>query len=290
MSIQENVMLVRWTICSWGATKRDQQETEETCRNKGTTKEWLRVNKSLLPENALKPIHQVEREARDCHYRMTLPFDDDGWRILPSAMYPEYQKKFEELKAKDYEMVEVLCDDLPRLKEEAKKGLNGAYCEEDYPTAEELWERFDMTMTVRPLPQGENLNLNINSEELARLQKTIDAEVMDQIKVSVNDLWFRLRDVVQYAADRLGDVEAKLYESLVGNIKSLLEVLPKLNITGDKDLAVVTQQVQQNLATLDIESLRKNKRARSVAAQAAQETLKKIDCVMGTRKIDLDLE
>ena len=58
MSIQEQAMLVKWSISSWGATKRDQRETEETCRNKGTTKEWLRVNKSLLPDEALKPLRE----------------------------------------------------------------------------------------------------------------------------------------------------------------------------------------------------------------------------------------
>ncbi len=289
MSIQENAMLVKWTICSWGASKRDQQETEKLCRENKTTKEWKRANKSLLPEAALKPLHQVEREARDYHYRMTVPYDDDGWRILPVALYPEYKKIFEKLKQKDYDLTEVLCDDLPRLKEEARENLNGSYCEEDYPTADELWELFDMTMTVRPIPEGKNLRLDLKGADLNELQATVDAEVSDTLKTSMMDLWYRLRARVYEAAKGFTDGKA-VYECWVDNLKELTELLPKLNLTGDKDLDAITREVKQSLTTIDINAVRQNKTVRTAAASAAQKALGKLDAVIATRKINLDLE
>jgi len=50
------------------------------------------------------------------------------------------------------------------------------------------------------------------------------------------DLWSRLRDGVSHMVDRLNEPESRFHATLVTNIFDLVELLPRLNVTGDPEL------------------------------------------------------
>jgi len=281
MSIQEKACLVKLTISQWTASRLDRKKTEELCQANGTTDSWLRANKTLLPKEAIKPISQVANEARSYHYDVTLPWDDAGARILPTALYMEYVEKINGYKERFTRLVDDLCRQYTRLKEEARRNLNGAFREDDYP--DDLSDRYGMETAVRPIPQGEDLRITVGSAELMRLRQNIENEVQSQLAESVKDLWLRLRKVVAAAAEKLADKDAVFRDSLIGNIKELVDVLPKLNITGDKDLDDMARQVKESLTWYEPNTLRKNRTARRTAAQKAQDALKKLDWYMQTK-------
>jgi hypothetical protein len=288
MSIQEKAMLVKLTIHQWGATKQDSKKTDDICKQNGTTKEWLRANKSLLPKEATAPLTSELGAAYRYHCSVTLPWDDLGFRVLPASLYEEYQKTVNAHQEKTLALARKLGAEMPRWKQEARQSLNGAFDEDDYP--DDIASRYGIDMTVRPIPAGEDLRVvNVDSKDLSRLRESINSQVMEQINESVKDLWARLRQRVSQAAIGFKDGKV-LFECWVDNLKEVTDILPKLNITGDKDLNDMTKQVKEKLAALDINAIRGDKNVRAQAANTAAATLKKLDAVMKRRKIDLDLE
>jgi hypothetical protein len=85
----------------------------------------------------------------------------------------------------------------------------------------------------------------------------------------MRDLWMRLYEVTNHMASRLADPEARFHGTLVSNVSDLVELLPRLNIVGDPNLAVLTEQVRQQLCQHSAELLRNNPATRQQTAASA---------------------
>lgn len=282
-------MLVKLSLSQWSPYRQDREKSEELAKASDTTVDWLRANKTLVSKSAIDPITSAFTAIRLFHYGLTLPWTDDGWRVLPTAIYDAYRAGVEERKDKAMGLVYELNRSFPRLKEEAKGHLNGSYHDEDYPT--NLLDHYGVRMDVQPIPQGDNLRVAVDKDELRRLQKNIESRVQAKMNGAMMDLWERLRKAVDYAAARLSDPKARIYDTLVTNIKDLVEVLPNLNITGDPELDRMASDVKEQLTSFRPDALRRSAVARAKVAAKAKDALKKIDsCIERGRKIDLDLE
>jgi len=289
MSIQERAMLVKLSISQWNPVIFDKEKSEELAAANGTTKEWLGAEKRLVAKESTDPIGSAFSNLRLFHYSLTLPWSDDGWRILPTGVYTPYQAGVKERTDQAMELVYELDRNFPQLKEDAKEHLNGAYHDEDYPT--DLIARYGVRTAVRPIPQGEYLKVAVAEDELARLRENVTANVNAQIKASVLSLWERLREVVAKMAERMSAEKPRVYDTVVTNIDDLVKILPQLNITDDPDLDQIAQEVKEQLTVYRPDALRQSSSARATVAIKANNALKKIDAMIERgRKIDLDLE
>jgi hypothetical protein len=85
----------------------------------------------------------------------------------------------------------------------------------------------------------------------------------------MRDLWMRLYEVTNHMASRLADPEARFHGTLVSNVSDLVELLPRLNIVGDPNLAVLTEQVRRQLCQHSAELLRNSPATRQQTAASA---------------------
>jgi hypothetical protein len=69
----------------WSARKHDPDASEEIAVRHGAQADSGRYHKLLLPKQALAEIQKIVSEARQEHYFMTLPWGDDGCRVLPAS-------------------------------------------------------------------------------------------------------------------------------------------------------------------------------------------------------------
>ncbi len=117
--------------------------------------------------------------------------------------------------------------------------LNGLFREEDYPAADKLRKKFGVKLEVLPIPSGADFRVQMSAEEQARVSREIDANVRESLMRGTEDLWKRLREVVARMVDRLNEPESRFHGSLVTNVLDLVEILPRLNVNGDTDLAAL---------------------------------------------------
>ena len=154
MCLNEKACLVTLKISQWTARKLDKKATSDVCTANGTTAAWTKATKALVSDSATKPIRQLANEARIYHYSMTLPWDDQGARMLPTKAYMAYVDRMNQYKDKYTALVDVLVLNYQALVSDARVQLNGLFREADYP--QNVGDKYDMRThcTRRPPRAG----------------------------------------------------------------------------------------------------------------------------------------
>src|SRR5579884_3862846 len=276
-SLSSRAMLCSLSIRTWSARKHDAEASEEIAARHGAQADAGRYHKILLPKAALAEIQAIVSESRQEHYFLTLPWDDNGYRVLPAAAYMDHVERMNRLRARFSAAVETLSAQFAKLVEEARSRLGSLFRFEDYPSSSELIEKFAFETKVMPLPEAGDFRVALNDEEKASIQRQIRASVEASLQVGSRELWFRLYDAVRHMAERLNaykvtetGVEHPFRDSLVTNLVKLVEVLPKLNLTGDQDLERLANAVRNSLL-IDPARLRRSEVVREETARTAAE-------------------
>ena len=92
-SLSARAMLCSLSISMWSARKHDPEASEEIAQRHGAQPDAGRYHKVLLPKAALAEVQKIVSEARQEHYFMTLPWDDNGYRVLPAAAYMDHTER-----------------------------------------------------------------------------------------------------------------------------------------------------------------------------------------------------
>lgn len=280
-------MLCSLSISMWSARKHDPEASEEIATLHGAKSDAGRYNKMLLPKEALAEIQKIMSEARHEHYFMTLPWGDDGYRVLPAAAYLDHTAKMREISNRFGPAVDTLVQRFEQLVREAKLRLNGLFREADYPSTAELRAKFSFETKVIPLPDAADFRVCLGDEEKERIKRQITATVEASLQVATRDLWQRLYEAVKHMSERLNAyrvvedrVEHPFRDSIVGNLVRLVEVLPKLNVSRDPELERLAEQVRASLL-VDPKELRQSESVRTETAKAAAAIADRMASYMG---------
>ena len=226
-----------------------------------------RYNKLLIPKETLAEVRRLAGEARREHYFMTLPWDDNGYRVLPAAIYMEHAEKLREYSRQFLAAVEVFAAQFDQLVIESRSRLGG-FRAEDYPTSKEILDKFAIEAKVMPLPDANDFRVSLCDEEKDRIKRQITASVQASLTVASQELWQRMYEAVSHMAERLSaykatdeGVEHPFRDSIVTNLVKLVDVMPRLNVTSDPELERLTAQVRASLL-VDPAELRKSESAR----------------------------
>ena len=274
-SLSSRAMLSALSISMWSAQKHDREASEEIATRHGAQVDAGRYHKVLLPKQALAEIKRIVSDARREHYFMTLPWDDNGYRVLPAAAYMEHTEKMRELANQFTPAVEALAQQFEKLVAEARVRLGGLFRAEDYPSPQELRSKFAFETRVMPLPDAGDFRVALGDEEKDRIKRQITAAVEASLQVASRELWQRLYEGVKHMAERLEaykvteeGVEHPFRDSVVTNLVKLVDILPKLNVTRDPELERMADQVRTALL-VDPKQLRESEVARVDTAKAA---------------------
>jgi hypothetical protein len=274
-SLSSRAMLCSLSISMWSARKHDPDASEEIAARHGAQSDSGRYHKVLLPKRALAEIQKIVSEARQEHYFITLPWDDNGYRVLPAAAYMDHVAKMRGLSNRFSAAVDDLARQFRTLVVQAKTRLGGLFRESDYPTPDELRAKFSFDTKVLPLPDAGDFRVALGNEEKDRIKRQITAAVEASLQVGARELWFRLYEAVQHLADRLtaykvtGEgIEHPFRDTVISKLVRLVDVLPKLNITNDPELERMAEQVKNSLL-VDPNSLRRSESVRVETAKAA---------------------
>lgn len=241
-SISDRAMLVGLHIAQFNPVKTDKKITEEVAQQHGSEVTMGRYAKSVIAKGAVDALRKLAGEIRKEHARRTLPWAEDGARILTSSGYTAYADFMHQSQGRwDAEVGKFLAQ-WDTFVDDARVKLNGLFNPDDYPNASAIRAKFSFRWTVRPVPAAEDFRVNLGNLEVSAIRAEIDATTQATIQNAMRDVWERMRDVVRNMADRLKayDPEAPnahpFRDSLVSNIAELLEVLPALNLTQDPAL------------------------------------------------------
>jgi len=280
-NIHSNVMLVDLRISQWTARKQDKRVSKKVADSNHVDQRVGAYYKSLLDPAIIDGIKKLVNEARTYHYRVTLPWSDDGPRVLPSTLYFEYTRQMQDYRQRFVSEVEALLSEYPYHREEAKRFLGSLFDEDDYPTPDKLSEKYAFNLRFTPLPRGADFRCNIPDDELDELRKEIEQQSEATMQRAVEDAYRRVQQVVERYVERLAKPNGVFRDSMVEGARDLVALLPALNVTGDERLAAITDRLEKDLIQYDPQALRTNTGAREHAYETAKTVASDVASVFG---------
>lgn len=276
--LSEKAMLSSLTIKAWSGRKLDRKVTHEVNAAHGAAADAGRYNKSLVSRDALAEIVSIGNAARNEHYARTLPWLQDGSRILPAAAFNDYGSAMRK-HAENFETaVSKFVSGYPEYVESARQRLNGMFNAADYPAARDIAARFSFQRSILPVPSGDDFRVSVADEQAAMIRADIEAKANEALQTAMQDVWTRIADNVGHMAAKLSEFEPGkpgerasgiFRDSLVENVRDLASLLPSLNITNDPALIRIHGDIESKLCIHDAETLRDNGALREETAAAA---------------------
>lgn len=274
-NLNSKAMIVTLNVSCWTARKQDKKVSAEVDAAHNA-RDGGRYNKLLVDKSHLDPLTSFASSIRQYHYKMTLPWMDNGGRLLPSKLFLEYQQEINNLKDGYSRLVDAfLAEYDPKLIQDARQRLGTMYDPEDYPPASKLRDKFGVEIDIMPVPNAADFRVDVADSEVRRIQAEITQRVEQRQREAMRDAWGRVRETVTTIHTRLSADKPVIRESLIENAIELSRILPSLNVADDPNMAAVTQDIVNNLL-VNTWTLRNSRAARQKVAQEAQNILSKI--------------
>lgn len=197
-----------------------------------------------------------------------------GMKLLPAGLVEQFMQVNDKYKAQETDIWTAwITDEYPQWLASAPQRMGSLYDPADFPTAEDCAKRFICEVTVVPLAAAEQWQrISIISPNLAAtMQKNQDEAVQKVMQQAHAKLWADVIAPIQNMVDQLSKEKGKIYDSLVGNIISVVDLIPAYNdVHQDANLTALAAQVKSQLAAIDPESLRTDSEVKETALANAK--------------------
>ena len=263
MNLTHDAMLVSLRITAWSGRLYDRRASHHVAAHHEASASAGRYNKCLLPKAAFAALNATMSAARSRHYAQTLPWDDQGSRLLPVANYERYTELMDGLRERMVRERARFVEDYETNIDQARLDLGRLFRIEEYPSQDALRNRFALRYRIAPVPDADHFMAKLASDDTDRVKRDIENQIGEKLHDAVGDLYRRLGEAVERVSERLReDPDGKplvFRDSMIGNIRELVDVVPRLNIFGDETLAQLCEQVKDRIASVEPDSLRPSK-------------------------------
>ena len=280
ITLHTRALLVSLNIGMWEARRYDKQVSQEIADQHHTSNDAGRYNKNLLlkSDNSHKALNSHLASVRMEHYKQTLPWSDEGWRLLPISNYMQYTAMLRKSRKEFEGKLETFLADYPTLQAAAKAARNGLLKDEEYPSVSKLRKRYYLEADYKPVPRGDDFRISLADEEIAELASNCESKVRDAFASAQLDAVNRLFDCLKRMNEKLSQPDAIYRDTLITNARELCDVLSRLNIGEDQNLESIREQLERIAINHEPQELREDKDTR---AQVAKETAQLMSAMQG---------
>lgn len=272
---------------------QDEALTDQLCNENEASDDSLKATKRTICKEAFEPLSKLRSEFSAAVKRKTIPWDVKGvyfckpknvaavallregreeqvlenGQVIPAVF--GYGKEFNRLKA------DHLLGNYDKWKEITQQKLGKAYKEDEFPTLEELTTKVWWKMAIMPMPEAEAIRKikDIDESLVAELVKQNNERVKNSIQQGMVVAYNRLMEPLQKMVEVLTSDKPRIFETLVTNVKDVVDEIDGLNLADDPALNQFAEQAKSMLGSLTADQLRDSKVMRQKTAIAANTIL-----------------
>lgn len=276
-------MLVDLNIAVYSGRKQDKATQGEVTAAKGSaSKKAASVYKNLFAEcKELDAITKFQARARAEHYKLTLPWNDHGARLLPTAALQDYKRTMNRYQNEFDQLVLAFLDKYDTLVAAAAFQLGTLFDRDEYLSRTQVARRFRMDISFTPLPTAGDFRLDIESEVQQELVQQYEKRLQAQLTQATQDSWTRLYEALKRMSDRLTIEEdgkkRVFHDTMVTGAQELCELLTAMNVTQDPSLEKARRQLEAVLSGVTPKELREEDSTRIQTKQRVDEILSAFD-------------
>lgn len=272
---EKRSMLVELTIRQWTARKHDKKVSQEVDQGHGA-KNAGRYNKQLIAKDALEPIAKKAAAIRAFHYTRTLPWGNNGQRLLPAKFFMDYRNELIKHRDEFSRLVDTFMGGYPLLVNDARIRLGSLYDPAEYPPASEVRRSFGVEFDIFPVPTAGDFRVEVANEERAEIAAQIEAATQERQANATKACYVRVRDVLQRMKQQCVAGKTRITDSLVEDARDLTGMLDDLNIAGDPELTRLNAEIRRDLL-VDVDDLRRSPKTRQAVGDRASQLLESMN-------------
>ena len=255
----ENALLTRLSKSEWtGKKKASEIDTQIAAENNAQKGRATKTDKILVAKD--EPLWRAVKSAgRAVHTeweRWSCPWQDGGTRMIASSRFMEFSKRLEDAISKfDAAVSAFLNDYLDMIPRQAKR-LGNLFDERDYPSLDEMRQKFAVSVDYQPVPTADDFRCQLADDQLEAVRQSTQRMVEASLARAAKDQIKRLHKALSTMVKTLAQTDKIFRDSLITNVRELAGMIPALNIANDPKLNELTDEIQQELATIDPSELR----------------------------------
>ena len=281
VSLSSSALLVTLSLSAYSGNKLDRSVSDEIDYNKNTRTRAGKYTKSLFADEAsLKAIAQHDSATRQLHKQYTLPWSFDGVALLPMPIYMQYLNTMGQRERERNLLVTDFLNNYNTIISQQAFKLGDLFDRDDYPTEYEVSTKFRFDIQFNPLPESGDFRVDIGHEGLKQLQDKYETQMQNAVKDAMDSLLDRFKVIVQRMVTQLREVnddekKPRIYESLLGNARDLIDMIPAMNIANDTQLEYFRQQLNDVIDGVETEDLKNDDLLRRRVHETASDILDK---------------
>jgi hypothetical protein len=279
--LTEKAMVMNLSIGIWQGYRLDRDASRKVTDDAGAAADAARVNKHLIPKESLAPIVTAQNAIRTHFYANTLPWRDNGDRLMTRKLYTTFIPEHERLAQVFKDEVETfLGDGYPSAIEKAEFRMGAMFKRDDYPAVSELRRKFYANLDIDALTTANDFRVAIDAEHVERVKASIEANAETRLQAAMADVWKRMAETVGYFRERMADPKAVFRDTTVTNIAEMLDLIPGLNVLDDPAIEQVRDAIAKSLGGIDAKDIRKDGALRSQLAGEASKIMSTMEGFM----------
>ena len=258
--LDSQAMLVGLAIGKWSGRKSDKAVAAEVAVAKNAKIDVVSVGKKVVPSEALAKLNKLSNEAKKFHKFHTVPWGEEGKRLLPVSKYDWYKQEMDDFSIQFEDLKIQFIKDYEYWKQKAEAGMGELYRESDYPQRDAIERMTFFEWNVSAVPTSKHLVMQLGQRQINEIKEKMEKGNAKRLqKVSV-DLYTRIGEAVKLVRSKLVTDEdgkaAIIRQSVLDGLSNVVDVVPELNVMGDDELSKLCEEVREMIADINAKELR----------------------------------
>lgn len=276
-------MLVILNTHTWTGVKTDKGAAETLTDRAGAQRGAAKVNKNLLgncPE--LKKIINLRATTRTALKTLTLPWLDNGTRLVPVSRYVRVSDYLVAAQQEFYDAVSVLADVYSDRVAQARVSLGDMFNASEYMDTEEVIRRFHFSFSFSPVPESQDFRCDMAGEAINELRAQYENDVQSVVTQGINETVEAAKSAITYVVERLDRLDATsqsegrsapLRASMIHAVQECADRVRDANLADSPALSMLSRELYSLANGLDLETLRASQSVRDEARADIKEII-----------------
>lgn len=254
--------LIRISASTFTGNVNDKELAEDLANSTRADVDRMGVLLRRIRKEDRLPAQQIVSEARRYLDSVGGQWDKDGHRLVPNVKRDEVMAKLDEFARRFHDAVRDFLGRYDEIYANARKEMTPAIFDRvGFPSKGEIKEKYKFEIRQGVFPDPSDLRLSgVSPAARKEIEASVRAEQQDKMKEIHAQCVDRLTAALQRAVTQLPKFEkeeiTRFEDSLVGSLLELCDVLPSLNITGDRTLETAIAKTRALFSKADLKLLR----------------------------------
>ena len=286
-TLRSSTTLVELSISVPSGNKTDPVKTTELVTAHSADLGVAKVVKNIYSGSAvLVDAKKFVAKVRQRHVGLTLPWSDNGPRLLPAFKLIDYMDEMNSNEQEFNGYRVKFAHDLPNLRTRAAFVAGNLYNPADYPSDEEIMDKWRWSLTYSDHSPGD-FRIDLDEASIEELKQQAARSVRERYNGSMQHILGETmahcqRMVTQLtpsdALDKHGNpVTKRLHETLITSLDSLVQMLSGCNLYQDRKIEEIVQACRKIVGAHSVEEWRNSETLRDKAVEAVEDVLAKFD-------------